>query len=158
MSDKKKVVAKKTPAKAVSKKRAPSKRLPDSKKTKRPQGRPEVWTKEYCSEIADLLFAYTEKTDYPSIADFCFKNNIRKQRLYEQPELEAERERLLAKKEACLEKLGRSLTKEQGSRGSFIIFALKQLGWKDKQEISGPDGAPLNFTVEFVKAGHADKN
>jgi hypothetical protein len=40
-----------------------------------------------------------------------------------------------------------------GNSPTGAIFALKNMGWTDKQEreITGKDGAPLGITVEFVE-------
>lgn len=96
---------------------------------------PEVWTDEYTLEIAEKLVAYVAKTKSPSVAEFCYLNHVHRQRLYDNVTLATIRDWLISKKIASLETAGMGLTKEQGSRGAFIIFALKQLGWKDKTEV-----------------------
>lgn len=134
----------------ATKPRNPAKK-PHSKKPageKRPVGHPptpDKWTPEFVAEMVARLESYTEKTAYPSLAEFCYQNRIHRKRLYEHPELDAARDRLLAKKEVYLEKAGLKLTKDQGSRGTFIIFALKQLGWTDKHELehSGEIGVKI---------------
>lgn len=143
----KKAVPKGKGTKALAKKKPAS---TDSKKPRRsgkpigaePQvtaGRflntPEVWTDEYTLEVANKLVAYVKKTPGPSIHEFCYLNQIHRQRLYDNVTLSAIRDWLISKKVAYYERAGEGLTKEQGSRGSFIIFALKQLGWKEKTEV-----------------------
>jgi hypothetical protein len=61
------------------------------------------------------------------VCEFCAKNNIRRQRLYEVEYFSDALKRLMEKKEAEIE-LG-------GLRGKYnatmCVFALKQMGWRD---------------------------
>jgi hypothetical protein len=130
----------KTRAKVEKKGKKPSAPAdsPDPKKrvgAGRPPDTPNVWTPEHKVEVVKLIEDYLTRASYPSVAEFCYKYRIRKQRLYEFEELAEARELLLAKKEMRLEEMGRALTQSHGGRATFVIFALKQLGWTDKQEI-----------------------
>lgn len=125
----------------------PDKNLTDAKKGRRKcVGRPvSVWTPAFIAEVAAKLELYIEKTAIPSVAEFCAINRLSRQRLYEFEELAEPMEWLICKKEAGLERAGLRLTKDHGPRGSFIIFSLKQLGWRDKQEVehSGSMGVTI---------------
>jgi len=91
-------------------------------------GRPVKYTDEKIQEIIALLNTYIEETQIPIIAEFCYKNNIRRQILYEIPELSDIQKRLIEKKEAQLERLGLE------KNNTMAIFSLKQLGWRDTTE------------------------
>jgi hypothetical protein len=75
---------------------------------------------------------YTEKTDLPIFVEFCYKNNLVRQYLYEIPELSDAIKRLLQKKEMILEKGGLS----NKLNPTMCIFSLKQMGWSDKRELN----------------------
>jgi len=110
------------------------------KKRGRPRDSADVWTTEHIAEVADKLWAYIERTACPSLPEFCYKNGIRRQRLYEFPELSEIRYYLHEKREAYYEKAGRTLTRDDGPRGAFINKALSNLGefsWTDKSEFAG---------------------
>lgn len=121
------------------------------KETKR-CGRPVKWTATIIEELKIKLEEYTDGTDIPILADFCTKNKVLKQRLYERHELSDSIKMLIQKKEANLE-LG-CLT--NAINPTMAIFSLKQLGWSDKTEVkaehSGPDGGPIDnlIQIEFV--------
>ena len=83
-------------------------------------------------EICEAIKAYTDNVTVPIISEFCYKNDIRKQRLYEDDRFSDSIKRLIEKKEANLEKL--ALAGKVNT--TMAIFSLKQLGWTDKQEIS----------------------
>jgi hypothetical protein len=110
-----------------------------STKTKRPAhrpaGTPDIWTPEYIAMVSGELETYIRATKCPMVSEFCYMHGVHKQRLSEITELASLRDWLICKKEAYLEKAGLALTKEHGGRASFIIFSLKQLGWKDKTEV-----------------------
>jgi hypothetical protein len=90
-----------------------------------------VWTPERITEVKKMIEDYTEETHVPTIAGFCSKNKIRKQRLYEIEELREALEFLIYKKENVLE-LG-ALSNQMNA--SMVIFSLKQMGWRDRFEI-----------------------
>ena len=80
--------------------------------------------------------------DIPIIAEFCYKNKISRQRLYEFDELTDVMELIIAKKEAQLE---RQALKNEIDH-SMAIFSLKQLGWSDRQKIEQD-----NFNYDLSK-------
>lgn len=113
--------------------------------------RPVVWTEEKIAETLELINNYTDSTDIPSVAEFCYTNNIRKQRLYEIDELSDAIKRLIEKKEWKLEigALYGDIDK------TMAIFSLKQLGWTDKQEMKiegGETPVEIKQTIDKVKA------
>ena len=93
--------------------------------------RPVTYTKEVLDKISKQIRKYTEETEIPIVAEFCYMNDIRKQTLYAHPELSDSIKYLIDKKEAQLER--KCLAGEISN--SMAIFSLKQLGWTDKQEI-----------------------
>ena len=76
--------------------------------------------------------AYIENTTIPIVSEFCYTHDVLKDDLYNYEEFYPVTRRCIAKKEAMLEKL--SLTGQIST--TQAIFSLKQLGWKDKQDIT----------------------
>ena len=109
-------------------------------------GRPPKYTPEQLRAIAKKFEAYIndEKNVIPIIVEFCYKNNISRDTLYDHAEVfSALLKKCIARKEAQLEKLC-LLNKVNAS---MAIFSLKQLGWKDKHEIE--QGGEI--TVKIVR-------
>lgn len=108
-------------------------------------GRPIVWTEEKIEETIELLDKYIDDNEIPIVAEFAYLNNIRKATLYEKEELKYSIKRLTEKKEAQLEKgaLGGMLN------STMAIFSLKQMGWRDKQEIEHSGEMSVNIGKEF---------
>jgi len=110
-----------------------------------PGGRPRKFTRKREKELLKSFEEYIDNNDIPIIVDFCTKEKILKQNLYDREEFSTLLKRCTAKKEAALEKgmLKGDLVP------SAAIFSLKQLGWSDKQEIahSGRDGGPIRITT-----------
>ena len=94
-------------------------------------GRPRTFTDEQVAEIREKLVQYIATTEIPIVAEFAYQNDINRQILYDYPEFSTLTKKLIAKKEAQLERKG--LMNEVNS--TMAIFSLKQLGWRDKQEI-----------------------
>ncbi len=90
-----------------------------------------VYTPERLAEIKQAIEDYTEKTVIPILAEFSYTYGVLRQELYKHPELSDAIKNLMAKKEFQLEKM--AMTNKVNS--TFAIFSLKQLGWRDKQEI-----------------------
>lgn len=89
-------------------------------------------TKERNNEILAKLEKYINETNIPIVAEFAYLNKIRRQFLYENKELSDAIKTLIDKKEAQLERGGLDKTIDK----TMAIFSLKQLGWKDVQEVS----------------------
>ncbi len=89
-------------------------------------------TKKKNDDILIKLQKYVEETNIPIVAEFAYLNNVRRQYLYENKELSDTIKRLIDKKEAQLERSGLDKTIDK----TMAIFSLKQLGWKDTQELN----------------------
>ena len=87
------------------------------------------YTKKRRKELVELLTKYIKETDMPTLAHFGANNGVPKSSLYDIEELDELREMATTKKEAFLEREG--ISKNSTRSITFIIFALKQLGWTD---------------------------
>lgn len=96
------------------------------------RGAPVQYTEEVLKEIEKNLLDYIDNTDIPILAEFAYKNNIRRQTLYDHEYLSDAVKKCTTKKEAALEK--KALNGEVVP--SMAIFSLKQLGWRDRKEIN----------------------
>lgn len=90
-----------------------------------------VYTPERLAEIRQAIEEYTEKTAIPILAEFSYTYGVLRQELYKHEELSDAIKDLMSKKEFQLEKM--AMTNKINS--TFAIFSLKQMGWRDKQEI-----------------------
>jgi hypothetical protein len=108
-------------------------------------GHPKIWQGEKLQELIAHFKKYIDETEIPIVAEFAYKYNIRRQLLYELPELSDTIKEIIEKKESALER--KAL--EGDINVSMAIFSLKQLGWKDKQEheLSGPGGGAIPVEV-----------
>lgn len=117
-------------------------------------GRPIEYTPEKIEEIIQKIIEYTDKEELPIVADFCYKNDIRKATLYERPELSYYIKRMMEKKEAVLE--AGALT---GSINvTMSIFSLKQLGWKDQTSIEHSGSIDSNVSFEIIGVDSENNN
>lgn len=121
-------------------------------------GRPIKYTYEFKAKLLEKLVKYIDTTEYPTMPDFCVKNSIAKQRVYEFASdklTEEDRQnqplgiyftdcikRMNDKQEAFLEENGLV----ERINVPFAIFKLKQLGWTDRQQIDH------SATDEMLKA------
>lgn len=94
-------------------------------------GRHKKYTDEYIEEINEVFNLYISNTDIPIVAEFAYQNNVPRQKLYEFDGFRDTIKRCIDKKEAQLERL--ALRNEINT--TMAIFSLKQLGWKDRQEV-----------------------
>ena len=109
-------------------------------------GRPKKYTKKRIKEIGRLLEDYRIQTEIPIIAEFAYLNNIPRQTLYTFGEEFSDTiKRCIDKKEAQLERLALS----GDIKTTMAIFSLKQLGWKDKQEVTL--GGELPIKIEYIQ-------
>lgn len=104
-------------------------------------GRPGIVPESEMPELVEKFRRYIEETDIPIIAEFAYQNGLWKQYFYEKAQFSDLLKIAVAKKEAALER--GMLTNSLNSTGA--IFSLKQLGWRDKQEIehSGETGVRI---------------
>lgn len=108
------------------------------------------YTPEVLGKTIDDLIAYTEATEIPIFAEFCYQFGHGRQYLYD---LSKDNENLsdaikncVMKKEAQLEAKG--LRNEINP--TMAIFSLKQLGWRDKQDVEL--NAKVNSITDLVNA------
>lgn len=125
-------------------------------------------------ELVQKMEEYTQSTDIPILKEFCFINNLSYQYvanlrqklenadldkmasdkesddIFEENKLSYSIRRLLMKKEFMLEK--KALKNEIPI--NFAVFSLKQLGWRDGQEIevSASEKSAPSFKISIVKA------
>lgn len=123
-------------------------------------GRPITYTYERKLEILENLIKYIEKEDYPTVPEFCVKNNLHKQRLYDFVNDDRQ-----TKDDEGKEPLGKyfwdSLKRMNEKQEAYIevkcmsneipiafgIFKLKNLGWRDKPK----EEEDSNQIVEALK-------
>lgn len=108
------------------------------------RGRPYKYDYE---KLTDDLLDYIDRTDIPILAEFCYEQGILRENIYAMAErngnLKYAIKRCIERKEVQLEK--KSLSGDVDK--TMAIFSLKQLGWKDKQEIEHSGG--MNNTNEI---------
>ena len=104
-------------------------------------GRPVEYTPERIQEIKDAMELYIETHDIPIVAEFAYLHDIRRQKLYEIPELSYTLGKLIDKKESTLEKGG--LLGDYNA--SMAKFSLAQLGWSEKQETKVDGGVQIVY-------------
>jgi hypothetical protein len=109
-----------------------TKRGPPKNNGKHPGGRPVEYTPEVCASIIKKTEMYIKSVEIPSKARLAYNLNIPYQALYEHKEFSDILKRLEMKREAGLEEL---MLSGQTNVSTGCIFALKQLGWKDKHEL-----------------------
>jgi hypothetical protein len=107
-------------------------------------GRPVEYTPEVLERINEELEEYIETgKGLPSVTEFAFKHDYRRASLYDHEELSYNIEKVRLKRELALEKLGFS----GKSNATMAIFSLKQLGWRDKQEIEHVGAVPTQIVL-----------
>ena len=96
------------------------------------RGRPiSVWTPQTLKKVNKEMQEYTEREEIPILAEFAYTHGYQRTELYKHPELSNAIKNMMSKKESQLEKL--SLLGAVNS--TMAVFSLKQLGWRDKQEV-----------------------
>ena len=120
-----------------------------------PVGHPIEYTPERIQEIKEAMERYIDENSVPIVAEFAYLQRIRRQKLYEIPELADTLERLINKKESQLEKGGLSNV----LNASMAKFSLAQLGWSEKQEtkVTGDIPVSISAKIEEIKAKFNDK-
>ena len=94
-------------------------------------GRPPKFQEQEIQELVNKFDEYINETAIPIVAEFAYLNNIDKTYLYDRAEFSTLMKKCIQKKEAQLE-IGSLMGVLNSTQA---IFSLKQLGWKDKQEI-----------------------
>ncbi len=108
-------------------------------------GRPIEYTEKKIEEIKGLFEEYINETEIPIVTEFAYRNNVLRQRLYEFDGISDTIKRCIDKKEAQLQRLAL----EGKINVTMAIFSLKQLGWKDRQEVI--HGGELPIRIEYIK-------
>lgn len=93
------------------------------------RGRPPTLDEPNRAELAIKLKEYIETTEYPIIAEFAARNGLWKQYFYDWAEFSTLVKLAATKKEAALD---RGVV-ENRYNPTGAVFALKQLGWKDRE-------------------------
>lgn len=95
-------------------------------------GRPPILDEPDIQELVQKFEKYIDETAIPVIAEFAYTNNIERTYLYDRAEFSTLIKKCIDKKEYVLEVGG--LTGRLNP--TMAIFGLKQLGWRDKQELA----------------------
>ncbi len=106
-------------------------------------GRPRKYTAKEIRRLYYKFEIYIEETEIPIIAEFAYKNNLSKDFLYDTLEFSELLKSCISKKETALET--KCLKGEVNP--AMAIFSLKQIGWRDKQEID--IGIPVRIKVSL---------
>jgi hypothetical protein len=106
--------------------------------------------------LVALLDKYTNDTDIPILKEVCYQNYLNYDTImkYQRTDelLMQSIKRLLNKKESQLERKG--LNKEIDR--TVAIFSLKQLGWKDRQEISFEEEQADEIDIKIIRTNKED--
>lgn len=110
------------------------------------RGRPPKYDIEYIIETMDR---YIEETELPIFKEVCYLNNWNTKYIYElgskNEELSDTIKKLSDKKEVVLER-GGLIGKYNPT---MVVFSLKQLGWKDKQEDAKDEKVDEDKTIKI---------
>ena len=120
---------------------------------KRPRGRPQKYD---LKEMVEIICDYTDNTVLPILKEVCYLNgwnfdtlmNLERQ----DEDLNWAIKRLLQKKEVEVERGGLIGKYNQ----TMAVFTLKQLGWKDKQDIEIETSDDNNVTVKVMTPTQED--
>lgn len=107
-------------------------------------GRPRRYSDEEVKEIKDALSLYIENTEIPIVAEFAYLHDVHRSTLYDYEEFSSLLKKCIDKKEAQLERQGLA----NNINATMAIFSLKQLGWRDKQEIE--HSGDLDIKVDII--------
>ena len=112
-------------------------------------GRPvSVWTPQKIASVIKQMEAYTTETDLPILAEFAYTHDYDRAQLYGFPKIAHTIKKMMLKKETELEKIAI----KGDAPTAFCIFALKQLGWSDKQQIEHSGGVEIAPITPWSKA------
>ena len=110
-----------------------------------PVGRPLIF--KTTQELQSLIDNYFANEDKPTLAGLAYELGINRQTLYNYAERDEFIDIIKRAREYVESKYETRLVYDNSPTG--VIFALKNMGWRDKQEteISGKDGAPPAFEI-----------
>jgi len=112
------------------------------------------YTHEVLDDLNEKLEKYIKETYIPIVAEFAYLNNIRRQALYEHKPLSDTIKKLIYKKEANLERDGLDKSKFT----PMHAFSLKQLGWKDRQEIERDEDFNFKEIADAIRGSDTSKS
>lgn len=111
--------------------------------------RPIEYTPEVMNEIIENLDKYVSNTEVPIFAEFCYENDYSREYLYDlaknNKQLSYAIKNCITKKEAQLERLAL----QKNVDVTMAIFSLKQLGWRDKQDVE--HSGKVDSQVQVIK-------
>jgi hypothetical protein len=127
-------------------------------KTKRKVGRPKGTWVRYSPKHRKVLLAnlkkYLEKTEYPQLAEFCYRNDVDRPTLYKWEEFNDTRKKLREKQQAALV----NNTLMGLFNPAMAIFCLKNNhGWRDTQSIEHKGEVKVVFRLATDKDGGNNK-
>lgn len=91
---------------------------------------------------------YIKDTDIPIVAEFSSQQGFGRGMMYEWDTFKEALARCTAKKEAALERAGL----DGSANVAMAIFSLKQLGWKDRTDLTHMGDAAAPIVVSSVDA------
>ena len=109
-------------------------------------GRPPKIPEYDMPELVEKFRQYIVDTDVPIIAEFAYQNDLDKRYMYDRVEFSDLLKKCLQKKESRLER--GLINNEFNSAGA--IFSLKQLGWRDKQELEHSGETTSNVSLSLL--------
>jgi hypothetical protein len=110
------------------------------------------YTKKVIKELKANIDAYTITEDIPILKEICFRLHVPSKHVYDFPELSDSIKRLIDKKEAMLERKALEGKVDK----TMAIFSLKQLGWKDRQDISFDSGDEISKAIHDLIKSNPD--
>ncbi len=106
-----------------------------------PAGRPTKYDPKMCERVVALMTEGASKVEVCADLDICFDTLKRWQE--EHPEFYESIKTGERKSEAWWQKHGRSQLENRDFNATLWYMNMKnRFGWKDKQEVSGPEGGP----------------
>lgn len=116
------------------------------------KGKPTKWTKERIEKERKALGKYIKNTPLPLLYEFAVSRDYSHQRLSEWAHDSQAVSDTIKK---CKDKATAELIRGGMSKKyeiAMAIFCLKNIaGWRDKQELTGDSGKPINIIFEGIK-------
>lgn len=112
-------------------------------------GRPPKVPERDMPELVERFRQYIEENDIPIISEFAYLNGFGKDYIYDRVEFSELRKIAIAKKEAALE-IG---TLKGTLNPAMAIFSLKQMGWRDKQEVEHSGETGVRIVNDIPRGG-----
>ena len=112
------------------------------------RGRPPKHSDESIAALVAAFREYIDTTDMPVISEFAYQHEIDKTLIYDKEEFSTLRKKAIAKKEAYIEK--GALTGLLNP--TMAIFSLKQMGWRDKQDVEHSGDVGVKIVNDIPRA------